>query len=151
MRNDDCEMPLRNPSVPPAWVVPVLTYDDVDAAVDWLVRVLGFAERVRIGDHRAQLAYGDGAVIVADATHGRGVLPQDAPVNQSLLVRVDDIDGHHRAALAAGGQIRSEPADQPFGERQYSVIDPGGHLWTFTESIAELRPEDWGGTTVTDW
>ncbi len=56
-----------------------------------------------------------------------------------------------KTVRAAGVQGASEPTDQPFGERQYSVVDPGGHLWTFTESVAELRPEDWGGNTVTNW
>lgn len=35
-----------------------------------------------------------------------------------------------------------------FGERQYNAIDPWGHHWTFSESIADKSPEDWGGTTV---
>lgn len=143
-------MSPRNPSAPPQSVVPVLVYDDVRAAVEWLTQVFGFSERVQISDHRAQLAFGDGAVIVADATHGRGQQAQDAPVTHSVLVRVRDINAHHRNVRAAGVQGGGEPTDQPFGERQYSVVDPGGHLWTFTESVAELRPEDWGGNTVTN-
>ena len=144
-------MSIRNPSAPPNSVTPVLAYDDVSAAVDWLTHVVGFVERVRIDDHRAQLAFGDGAVIVADATHGRSPFSPDSPVTHSVLVRVADIDAHYRAVRDAGGHPRSEPTDLPFGERQYSVIDPGGHLWTFTQSIAEVRPEDWGGSTVTEW
>jgi uncharacterized glyoxalase superfamily protein PhnB len=46
----------RNRSVPAATVIPVLTYPDVRAAVDWLCAAFGFAERLRIGeDHRSQL------------------------------------------------------------------------------------------------
>lgn len=144
-------MPIHNPSAPPDSVTPVLAYDDVRAAVDWLTQVVGFTERVRIDDHRAQLAFGDGAVIVSDATHGRGRLATDGVVTHSVLVRVRDIDAHHATVRDAGAHVRSEPTDLPFGERRYSVIDPGGHLWTFTESIAELRPEDWDGSTVTEW
>jgi uncharacterized glyoxalase superfamily protein PhnB len=33
----------------------------------------------------------------------------------------------------------------PFGERQYTVDDPGGHRWTFTQSVADVAPEEWGG------
>lgn len=144
-------MSIHNPSAPPNSVTPVLAYDDVRAAVDWLTHVVGFTERVRIDDHRSQLAFGDGAVIVADASHGRGPLQPDAAVTHSVLVRVHDIDAHHRTLKGAGANVRSEPTDLPFGERQYSVVDPGGHSWTFTESIAQLRPEDWGGDTVTEW
>jgi uncharacterized glyoxalase superfamily protein PhnB len=55
-----------NRSAPPVSVTPVLTYPNVTEAVEWLVRVFGFEERVRIGDHRSQLSFGNGALIVAD-------------------------------------------------------------------------------------
>ncbi len=35
-----------------------------------------------------------------------------------------------------------------YGERQYSAEDPAGHQWTFSETIADVAPEDWGGETV---
>jgi uncharacterized glyoxalase superfamily protein PhnB len=63
-----------------------------------------------------------------------------------LLVRVDDADAHRKRAEAAGATIRSEPTDWPYGERQYSAEDPGGHIWTFSQSIADVDPADWGGT-----
>jgi hypothetical protein len=93
----------------------------------------------------------DGAVIVADATHGRHP-PSDLPgVTHSILVRVDDVYAHHDKARSAGAVIVSPPVDMPFGERQYSVTDPAGHHWTFTQSIADVAPENWGGQTVTPW
>lgn len=144
-------MAVRNASVPPYGVVPVLAYDDVRTAVAWLTRVFGFAERVQIGDHRAQLSAGDGAVIVADATQGRRAPTGPDGVSQSVMVRVPDVDAHHRAVLAAGAQGASEPTTHAYGERQYSVRDLAGHLWTFTGSVADVVPESWGGTTVTPW
>ena len=62
----------KNRSVPEAIVIPVLIYPDVRAAVAWLTEAFGFVERVRIGEnHRAQLAFGDGAVIVGDVRGDR--------------------------------------------------------------------------------
>ena len=56
-----------NRSVPAATVIPVLIYPDVRDAAAWLSTAYGFVERVRIGEnHRAQLQFGDGAVIVGD-------------------------------------------------------------------------------------
>ena len=138
----------RNPSAPPQSVVPVLSYDDVRAAVEWLTSVLGCIERVRIDDHRAQLSFAEGAVIVADATHGR-TAPEG--VSSSVMLRVDDVDARYRAAVAAGARVVREPADHAYGERQCSVVDPGGQLWTFTHSVAAVQPESWGGTTVSPW
>ena len=40
-------------------MIPELAYPDVRAAVDWLVRAFGFVERLRIGNHRAQLTFGN--------------------------------------------------------------------------------------------
>ena len=55
-----------NRSIPRSTVIPVLIYPDVREAVDWLCAAFGFVERVRIGEnHRAQLTFGDGAVIDA--------------------------------------------------------------------------------------
>lgn len=55
---------IANRSVPAASVIPVLAYDDVTAATDWLCDAFGLRVRLRIGAHRAQLVFGDGAVIV---------------------------------------------------------------------------------------
>jgi hypothetical protein len=64
--------------MPASTVIPVLAYNDVAAAVDWLCLTFGFRERWRAGSHRAQLAVGDGAVAVTerrDAGLGEPRLP----------------------------------------------------------------------------
>ena len=125
-----------NRSVPEAAVIPELPYLDVRVAVDWLSRAFGFKERLQIGDHRAQLVFENGAVIA---------IKGDAP-GSTILVRVEDADAHHARAASAGARILSEPEDYPYGERQYSAVDPGGHRWTFSQSIADVDPAEWGGT-----
>jgi uncharacterized glyoxalase superfamily protein PhnB len=141
----------RNRSAPRCSITPVLTYPDVGEAVHWLTRVFGFVEHVRIGNHRAQLGLGDGALIVADASYGRQPPDADATSTHSVMVRVDDLDAHYQIALAAGASILSEPADHSYGERQYAATDLAGHRWMFTQSIADVAPEDWGGSTVNPW
>ena len=142
---------VSNRSAPPFSVVPVLTYPHVPEAVEWLVQVFGFTERVRVGDHRAQLSFGDGAVIVADDSGDRSCPSADGGVTHSVMVRVHDIDQHYRRVQAAGVDPLAEPADMSYGERQYSVVDPFGHRWTFTQSVADVTPEDWGGETTRAW
>jgi len=125
-----------NRSVPAVSVIPELPYRDVREAAEWLCRAFGFRERLQIGDHRAQLVYEDGAVIVIEGEAGPS----------HLLVRVADADAHRAQAEAAGATILSEPTDWPYGERQYTAEDLGGHRWTFSESIADVDPAEWGGT-----
>jgi uncharacterized glyoxalase superfamily protein PhnB len=140
-----------NRSAPPVSVTPVLTYPDVTEAVAWLVRVFGFDERIRIGNHRSQLSFGDGAVIVADDSGDRRSPSADVGVTHSVMLRVDDIDKHHAEVTAAGVTTLSEPEDMSYGERQYSVRDPAGHRWTFTQSVKDVAPEEWGGQTIRSW
>jgi uncharacterized glyoxalase superfamily protein PhnB len=139
-----------NRSVPQATVIPVLIYPDVREAVDWLCAAFGFAERVWIGDnHRAQLSFGEGALIVGDVRHGRRP-PRQGEVTHSVMVRVEDVDAHCEQARARGAGILAEPTDFPYGERQYTAEDPAGHQWTFSQTLADVAPEEWGGISVGD-
>jgi uncharacterized glyoxalase superfamily protein PhnB len=138
-----------NRSIPRAVVVPVLTYPDVRAAVEWLCDAFGFVERVQIGDdHRSQLRAGDGAVIVADVRGDRRP-PRPGEITHAVMVRVEDVDAHCRRARERGARIVEEPVDQMFGERQYAVEDLAGHRWTFSQTLRDVAPEEWGGVTVT--
>jgi uncharacterized glyoxalase superfamily protein PhnB len=126
-------------------VVPVLTYADVEAATAWLVEVLGFTPRVVIGPgHRTQLSFGAGSLIVADTGSARTV-PREDEVSASVMLRVDDATAVLERARAAGATVLAEPTDHPYGERQCSFRDPGGHLWILTQTLRDVAPEEWGG------
>jgi uncharacterized glyoxalase superfamily protein PhnB len=131
-------------------VIPELVYADVDEAIGWLCEAFGFTELWRAHGHRARLALGNGVVIVADADpqYGRAV-PAPGPRSYSVMVKVEDVDAHHDQARARGARILSTPTDHSYGERQYSAEDLAGHHWTFSQTIADLAPEDWGGTSKT--
>jgi uncharacterized glyoxalase superfamily protein PhnB len=130
-----------NRSMPSSVVIPVLAYANVRESADWLCRAFGFAERLRIGEHRAQPSFGSGSVIVADQQER---LPE-AGCGHSVMVRVTDVDSHYEHAEKSGARIISPPTDFPYGERQYSAADIGGHLWTFSQTIADVDPKVWGG------
>jgi PhnB protein len=126
-----------NRSIPHARVVPVLVYDDVRGAVEWLSRVFGFTVRVHIPPfHRVQLCYGDFAVIAAErGAHGPA----------GVLLRVDDVDAV--CERAGADAVVDEPHDWEYGERQAAIQDPGGHRWTISQTLFDAEPESWGGIT----
>jgi uncharacterized glyoxalase superfamily protein PhnB len=130
---------LANRSIPDSVVMPELAYEDVPKAARWLCDAFGFRERLRIADHRVQLTFDRGAVVVIER-HG------EASAGSSVLVRVEDVDRHHDRAVEHGAVILRPPTDYPFGERQYTARDPGGHAWTFSQTIADIDPASWGGT-----
>ena len=129
-------------------MVPVLIYPDVREAVAWLSAAFGFEERVQIGEnHRSQLRVGDGALIVGDVRGDRRP-PRAGEATHSVLVRVEDALAHCERARAKGARILQEPKDFEYGERQYSAEDPWGHRWTFSQTLADVAPEEWGGVSV---
>ena len=141
-----------NRSAPGAKLVPILVYEDVAKAIDWLCSVFGFSERLRAGAPggpvvHAQLTIGDAAVMLG--RQGAEFRPPRAgEVNQYVVVHVDDVDGHYERAQKLGCRIIQPPRDQPFGERQYTAEDLGGHRWTFSQSVADVPPEAWGAVSV---
>ena len=147
-----------NRSMPSSTIIPVLVYPDVAKAVDWLCDAFGFTERLRIGNHRSQLTLGDGSIVVAARARGSAADSRKTvevrrshrgETSHSVMVRVPDVDRHFERAKERGTKIVQPPADYPFGERQYTAEDLGGHTWTFSQSIADVAPEEWGGTVVT--
>ena len=136
----------ENRSIPSPTVIPVLVYPDVRAAVAWLTDAFGFRERLQIGEgHRSQMEVGDGGAVVAADVHGEQVPPRAGEVTHNVIVRIEDARAHCEHARAHGAEIRMEPTDFEYGERQYSAADLAGHQWTFTETLADVDPADWGG------
>jgi uncharacterized glyoxalase superfamily protein PhnB len=127
-----------NRSIPRASVIPELPYSNIGEAIDWLCAAFGFTLRLRIADHRAQLTYGEGALVLIEAGGEIGKC--------AVMVRVEDARSHCENARKHGATITREPADYPYGERQYNAVDLAGHRWTFSESIADVDPREWGGT-----
>ena len=93
------------------------------------------------------MSVGDAAVIIAD-TGGDRRAPDPAVKTCSVTVRVADVQAQRDQAAEQGATILMEPTDFPFGERQCVVHDPWGHHWTFSQTMIDLAPEDWGGETI---
>jgi uncharacterized glyoxalase superfamily protein PhnB len=125
-----------NRSVPPCAVIPVLIYPDPAVAADWLTKAFGFTIRLRIANHRIQMKAGEGCLTIAEGN--------TAPNNsQHVQVRIEDANGHCERARQHGAIILTEPCDHSYGERQYNAQDFCGHRWDFTETIADVAPDEW--------
>ena len=131
----------KNRSVPPCPVIPVLIYPDPSIAADWLSRAFGFTVRLRIANHRIQMRAGEGCFTIAEGD----VIPNRSAITQ---VRIEDPLAHCERARRNGPRILTEPKDHIYGERQYNAQDFHGHYWDFTETLTDVDPETWGGTSV---
>ena len=135
---------LSNRSIPRATVIPVLAHQDVNKAAAWLCDAFRFSVRMRIGNHRVQLNVGDGAVILREMRRNED--NATLGVGHSITVRVEDVDAHYNWAKTHGAQITEAPVTHPYGERQYNAKDFAGYSWTFSQSVADVHPVEWGGT-----
>lgn len=134
----------QNRAAPDSAVVPVLYYPNVRAAVEWLTNALQFIERLRIGDHRAQLVHGNGAIVVARAGGHADADPStlSAPGAHAVMLRVTEVDALFQRAKAAGARVLAEPTDHMYGERQCSILDPWARPWTLSETVFDSDPTD---------
>jgi len=99
---------------------------------------------------------GDGAVVLTEQRVGEeydslGPVelrpPRRGALAHSVVVHVHDVHRHRERARQRGARILRPPADYPYGERQYTAEGLAGHCWTFSQSIADVAPEEWGGTS----
>jgi uncharacterized glyoxalase superfamily protein PhnB len=133
----------------PQNIYPVLRYRDAHAAIDFLCGAFGF-ERHAVYEsddgavEHAQLAHGSGMVMLStereDDARGYGLHAGQA----WIYVVIEDPDGHHDRAKAAGATIIRELEDQHYGSRDYSAKDPEGNIWSFGTYDPATAPAESG-------
>ena len=114
-------------------VFPTLSYDDGDAALDFLTDAFGAEHHAVYRDNagtvsHAEIRLGNGIVMFgasradARATRGSG---------GGIYVVVTDPDAHCARARGAGAEIVRDLHDEPYGSREYSARDGEGNMWHF--------------------
>jgi len=124
-------------------VVPVLVYEDIEAAHDFLVGTFGFTSG---GLHRAadgtvvhgEVRMGDAAIWLHAVTEEHQMVTprHSAASHGGLEVIVEDVDAHYARSKAAGAHIDRPPTDQDYGLREYGARDPENHRWWFSTPLA---------------
>ena len=131
-------------------VVPMISYEDGIAALEWLARAFSFRETTRLTAPDGRLSHGemeagDGLIMLASPTpdyrspkRHRETCEQARAwsrvpwIIDGVLVVVDNLDRHFARAKAAGATILSEIEEGPPG-RRYRAEDLEGHRWFFFE------------------
>ena len=149
-------------------VLPQLRYQEPIEAIAWLCRVFGFTEDARMSGPNGELyisevvAPGGGMVMIggpfdekaktqlgATLSKYRDVAEQPWPnLSYSITMIVPDVNVHYEQARAQGAEILAPPRDQPWGLRDYEVLDLEGRQWNFSERLRDVEPEEWGADRV---
>ncbi len=135
---------------PSGWprISSALFYREPIAAIDWLVRALGFEVRIKVvGDdgalHHSELTRGGGVVMVSSAAADpsrRSPAALGGGNTQALMIYVDGVDALCQRARAAGAKVISEPKDTDYGaeywcDRGCEIEDPEGHRFWLVQRL----------------
>jgi uncharacterized glyoxalase superfamily protein PhnB len=119
-------------------VYPILGYRDLEAAIDWLIRVFSFEPlavyKNEQGDFvHIELRLGDGVIMPTRFNKdGDSDNPWSRPIaTQGIYVGLDGLDSHYERAVAEGAEVFRPLADTAYGSREYSARDLEGNLWSF--------------------
>ena len=136
-------------------VLPQLHYEHPIEAISWLCHVFGFAEEVRMSGpngelYIAEVVAPDGGILMIAGPLNPEAAEQPRPnLSYSITIIVPDVDAHHEQACTRGARVLVPPRDQPWGLRDYEVLDLEGRLWNFSQRIRHVEPEDWGARRLT--
>jgi uncharacterized glyoxalase superfamily protein PhnB len=135
-------------------VIPMISYENGIAALEWLSSAFGFRETARMTTADGRLSHGEmkagnGLIMLASPTPDyQGPKRHRETCDQArkwsavpwiidgVLVYVDDLEAHFNRAKAAGATILSDIEEGPPG-RRYRAEDLEGHRWFFFDTRDE--------------
>ena len=131
-----------------------VVYKDPRAALIFLEAAFGFELTLLIEDEQGNLAhsqmrYGDSLVMVGNewTDEHRSPASINGLMTQTVHIQIPEgqgtVDAHCERARAAGMVILAEPETQFYGDRTYRCKDPEGHIWTVSQTVKVMSPDQW--------
>lgn len=126
---------------PTVW--PTLQARDANTLIDFLVDTVGFVRTAVYADGdevaHAQLDWPEGGGIML-GSHKPGNDWSREPGTAGMYVVTADPDGLYARLRAAGVDMVRDVEDQEYGNRELTIRDPEGNLWSFGYYRGEPRP-----------
>jgi PhnB protein len=126
-----------------------LAVGDAAAAIEYYKKAFGAEERVRMDAPggkigHAELAIGDSLLMLSDSFPQATTRPprELGGTSASVLMYVEDVDAVVQRAVDAGAEITMDVADQFWGDRFGSIMDPFGHSWSIATHVEDVPPEE---------
>ena len=145
--------PAKNP-IPEGFrtVTPSLVVRDAAKAIEFYKKALGAQELVRMPGPdgkimHAEIKIGDSIIFLADEMPqpGSPKSPQTlGGITGTIQLYVPNVDQAFQQAIAAGGKETMAVADQFWGDRWGSFVDPFGQSWgvgTHKEDLTQAEME----------
>jgi len=128
---------------------PYLIVEGAAKALDWYRDVFGAKEVMRFPMPGGKLGHaetkiGDSHLMLADEFPEMGYRSPlshgGTPV--SIMIYVEDVDAVFKTAVAHGAKVRQDVKDQFYGDRNGTITDPFGHVWTIATHVEDVTPEE---------
>lgn len=128
-------------------ITPYLVIKGADRAIEYYKKAFGATEimRMEAPDGKvghAELKIGDSIFMLGEEMPQTGYRAPQGASPVGLMLYVNDVDHVFKQAVAAGGRVDKEIKDQFWGDRNGSVYDPFGHLWTVATHIEDVSEDE---------
>lgn len=130
-------------------VTPYLTVRQAHAAIAFYCEAFGAKEVMRLtmpdgSIAHAEVRIGDSHVMLSEERPEWGNTgPQSLNgTTVGLSVYVSDCDAAVQKAVAAGAKLERPVADQFYGDRTGTILDPFGHRWTIATHKEDMTPAE---------
>ncbi len=128
---------------------PYLCVRGAASALEFYKKAFGATEVMRLAqpDGRvghAEIRIGESVIMLADEFPEMGVRSPQSLGGSPVTIHfyVDDVDALAKQAVAAGATLQRPVADQFYGDRSGSLVDPFGHVWMIATHKEDVSPEE---------
>lgn len=128
---------------------PYLVIKDAAKAIEFYKEAFGATELTRLATPdgnvmHAEIKIGDSAIMLSDECPDYNAL---GPLTLggttvSIVLYVEDVDTVVNRTVASGATLVMPVADQFWGDRMGTVVDPFGHKWSVATHIEDVSPEE---------
>jgi PhnB protein len=127
---------------------PRLTFKDAAKAIEFYKSAFGAKETFRFENEKgighAEIMIGDSVIMLAEEwPEGGRFSPEtlgSSPVTMAL--RVPDVDAFAEHAVSAGAKLQGAIADQFYGRRDATLLDPFGYTWSVSTVKEEMSVDE---------
>ena len=130
---------------------PYLIISNAAKAIEFYKEAFGATECMRLQTPdgklmHAEVKIGDSPIMLCDeCPEWNALSPQTiGGTTVSIVLYVEDVDAVVNRAVAAGAKLLMPVADQFWGDRMGTVVDPFGHKWSVATHKEDVTPEEIG-------
>jgi PhnB protein len=117
------------------------------AAIEFYIEAFGATELMRLAEPdgrigHAEIRIGDAIIMLSDEYPEMEVVSPQSLGGTPVLIHlyVEDVDALFARAAAAGAIVKRAPADEFYGDRSGTLVDPFGHRWMLATHKEDISP-----------